>query len=163
MVAGGHRQHRDDSIETSSPTVSITSVFLVAIIAAYNRWGIVTMDITGAYLNAPLHDPVYMRLDPYLSNILCEISKSYQPYVNQRGEIVVRLRRALYGLIQSSRLWYNHLKDILTSYGFVMNNEDRCVFKLVREKSVMIICLSEFSVFFLEISNEAHLSFTALS
>jgi hypothetical protein len=64
-VAGGHRQIRSTSTSTSSPTVSITSLFLVITIAAHENWDVVTLDLTGAYLNAPLNDGVFMRLYPY--------------------------------------------------------------------------------------------------
>jgi hypothetical protein len=48
-VADGHKQIRSASTSTSSPTVVLTSVFVVITIAAHNRWDVVTVDITGAY------------------------------------------------------------------------------------------------------------------
>jgi hypothetical protein len=66
---------------TSSPTVALTSVFVVITIAAHNRWDVVTVDITGAYLNSPLNEDVFMRLDPYLTDILVEISDEYIPFI----------------------------------------------------------------------------------
>jgi hypothetical protein len=98
-VAGGHRQIRSASTSTSSPTVALTSVFVVITIAAHKRWDVVTVDITGAYLNAPLNEDVFMRLDPYLTDILVEISDEYIPFIRESGDLIVRLKKALYGLI----------------------------------------------------------------
>jgi hypothetical protein len=61
--------------------VALTSVFVVITIAAHNRWDVVTVDITGAYLNSPLNEDVFMRLDPYLTDILVEISDEYIPFI----------------------------------------------------------------------------------
>jgi hypothetical protein len=119
----------------------ITSLFLVITIAAHENWDVVTLDITGAYLNAPLNDDVFMRLDPYLTDILAEISDEYLPFIRESGDIIVHLKKALYGLIQSSKLWYECLKDAILEYGFVMNHEDRCVFRLDRGKLIMFICV----------------------
>jgi hypothetical protein len=140
-VAGGHRQIRSASTSTSSPTVALTSVFAVITIAAHKRWEVVTVDITGAYLNAPLNEDVFMRLDPYLTDILVEISDEYIPFIRESGDLIVRLKKALYGLIQSSKLWYECLRDAILEYGFIMNPEDHCVFRLDRGKVIIILCV----------------------
>lgn len=141
VVAGGHKQVRDGATETSSPTVAITSVFIIAALAARNRWFVQTLDITGAYLNAELHEEVYMKLDPFLGDILCEISPGFNVYSNADGTIYVRLKRALYGLIQSSRLWYLKLKNSLLEFGFNVNMNDQCVFQYKDEVNEMLICV----------------------
>ena len=67
LVAGGHMQDRTIYDDLSSPTVSISSLFMLAAIAANERREVVTADIGGAYLNADMGDiEVLMKLDPLL-------------------------------------------------------------------------------------------------
>ena len=41
---------------------------------------------------------------------------------------MVKLDKALYGCIQSAKLWYQHLRATLESTGFIPNPCDECVF-----------------------------------
>ena len=49
LVAGGHLQDRDIYDNGSSPTVSTTSVFLIASIAAKENRSLATIDFPGAF------------------------------------------------------------------------------------------------------------------
>jgi len=107
LVAGGHQQVRTVyGDKLSSPTVTIASVFMIGVIAAAERREVVTLDIPGAYLHAkmPTDCAVYMRLNKYLSNIMIQLSNHHAKYLNDDGTIVVRLDKALYGCVQSSKL-----------------------------------------------------------
>jgi hypothetical protein len=42
--------------------------------------------------------------------------------------IAVRLRKALYGCVQSAKLWYKTIESMLLSLGFTQNPHDSCVF-----------------------------------
>ena len=131
LVAGGHMQDRSLYDDNSSPTVSTQSTFMIAALAARERRTVVTADIGGAYLNASMGDnETLMRLDPILSDILMELDTSYKQFTDERGEIVVRLDKALYGCIQSAKLWYDHLKSSLVGSGFKINPSDICVFNM---------------------------------
>ena len=129
LVAGGHMQLRDESDDNSSPTVSTSSVFITAAIAAREARSVSTVDIGGAYLNAPMGDTeVFMKLDKLLSSILVRLNGDYQSYLSEKGELVVKLNKALYGCIQSAKLWYKHLRSTLETMGFAVNSCDECVF-----------------------------------
>jgi hypothetical protein len=52
----------------------------------------------------------------------------YSQYVNDRGKLYVALDKALYGYIESAKLFYKHLSAILLSMGFFKNPSDHCVF-----------------------------------
>ena len=131
LVAGGHRQDRSlYRDKTSSPTVSTSSVFLIAAIAQRERRSVCTIDIPGAYLNAkiPESTKVRMRLDKFLSEIVIQLDDSYSEYQNEDGTIVVQLDYALYGLVESAILWYDLLSARFKEIGFINNPYDRCVF-----------------------------------
>jgi hypothetical protein len=50
-----------------------------------------------------------------------------------KGEVIVKLSRALHGCVQSSLLWYKKLKGTLEATGFVSNPYDPCVFNKIVE------------------------------
>lgn len=114
----------------SSPTASMESVMAIIAIAAIQRRKIASVDISGAYLECHLEDgdEVHMELDPTVSMLLREIDPTAAQYETAKGSTVVVLKRALYGCVQSARLWYERLRGVLESLGFEVNNYDLCVF-----------------------------------
>ena len=117
IVAGGHMQDRYIYDNGSSPTVSTSSVFIIAALAAKEGRSLATIDFPGAFLNSdmPLEGDhvVYMRLNKYLSDILISCDKSYEQYQNTNGTIVVQLLKALYGCVESAKLWYDKISNNL--------------------------------------------------
>jgi len=122
---------QDKSIyeDVSSPTVSTAETFLVAAIAAQEHRHVATLDIGGAYLNASMKEhEVLMRLEPKLAMLLTKIRPDYKRFLDKDGTLVVQLDKALYGCVESARLWYDHLRKTLESMGFVANPYDICAF-----------------------------------
>ena len=75
LVAGGHQQDRSvySDSETSSPTVSTTSLFLIAAIAVKENRKVVTIDLSEAYLNAQIKKKVLMKIGKILSSVVVEL------------------------------------------------------------------------------------------
>ena len=140
LVAGGHQQDRSLYRDSSSPTAANNHIFLEAALAAHKNYTIVTLDIGSAYLNAKMiGEKVFMRLDKYLTNIICELYPDYYEYVHN-GSIIVLLQRALYGCIQSAKLWHDHIKSTIQSINFQMNPYDQCIFtKKEGDKEIIVI------------------------
>jgi hypothetical protein len=99
---------RDICNNGSSPTVSTTSVFVVAAIAAKEDRAVATIDFLGAFLNSdmPLDGDhvVFMRINKYLTNVLTSLDSSYKKFVNANGTCVVKLKKALYSCVESAKL-----------------------------------------------------------
>ena len=129
--------------DVSSPTVTTQAVFTTAGIAARERRNVRVIDISGAYLNANMTGiKVRMRLDPVVSAILTKLDAQYEKFVEEDGTIVVELDKALYGCIESAKLWYEHISNTLCDLGFVKNQYDQCVFNLSDENGKQCtICL----------------------
>jgi len=127
LCAGGHRQPRDDNIETSSPAVNRWTIMILCTIAAAQGREIATADVNGAYLEALMTSDVYMQLDHKISAILVTL---YPHYVNflENGQLTVKLDRALYGCIESALLWNKEITHQLSSIGFKQSSEDECLF-----------------------------------
>jgi hypothetical protein len=129
LVAGGHMQDKSLYDDVSSPTVSTAATFLVAAVAAQERRDVATLDIRGAYLNASMKEhEVLMRLDAKLAMILTKIRPDYLPFLDKDGTLVVQLDKALYGCVESAKLWYDHLRKSLEAMGFTVNANDICTF-----------------------------------
>lgn len=140
LVAKGDEQSRVKSdgsvIKTASPTVCTETVFIIAAICAYEKRIVVAIDIEGAYLHAAItidgddNEEIIVELDPIIASIMSDVSPEYERYkCHSRGRrIYLRVKKALYGLIQSARLFYLHLSKTLVSFGFVVNPYDCCLF-----------------------------------
>jgi hypothetical protein len=137
LVAMGNMQDKTAmEMDVSSPTVVITSIYTIAAIAAIEGRHVMTLDIGGAFLNAliPSGEKILVRLDEVNSELLCQLRPEYRVFLNTRKELVVKLEKALYGCVQSARLWYDNFRQYLVDLGYVVNDKDMCVFNRI-EKS----------------------------
>lgn len=142
LVAGGDMQNRSDygEDETSSPTVSLSSVYLVLSLAAKEGRKVGTADVGMAYLNAKIGKPVYMRIDKRLAQMLVELYPDDYS-LDSDGCIYVKLEKALYGCVESAKLWYDEVSSTLLGLGFVRNPHDICVFNMDRNGHQVTVCL----------------------
>ena len=167
-------KHTVFSEKQSSPTAATTSVFMIAGLAAREHRAVATVDFPGAYLNADMTGRVIVRLDKYTSNTLATINNNYRQYIDEDGRLHLLLKKALYGCVESARLWYERLKKELIKLGFKTNKYEDCVFNknekdgsqttlvlhvddmLVTAKSEEVIdnLLRQLSVTFNEVSSE---------
>ena len=68
-----------------------------------------------------------MLFRSFITPLLLKVNPSLQPYVTPGGTIVVELNRALYGCIESAKLWFEELTNTLKNMGFSPNDCDPCV------------------------------------
>ena len=130
LVAGGDQQNKNLYDDLSSPTVSTSAVFTIAAIYTHERRHAAVVDIGGAFLNASMTTevPVHMRLDKTMSDFLIAVNSGYGRLADDRGRVVVLLKKALYGRVESAALWYENLRETMTSLGYTRNESDICVF-----------------------------------
>ncbi|KAJ9546931.1 hypothetical protein OSB04_019474 [Centaurea solstitialis] len=135
LVAQGFSQRPGiDYEETYSPVMDvITFRYLISLVVS-EKLNMQLMDVATAYLYGDLdrdmlidtRDPtkpnkIYMRVPDGLK--LPESSSS-QP----RNTFLIRLRRSVYGLKQSGRMWYNRLSKYLIGLRYVNNELCPCMF-----------------------------------
>jgi Reverse transcriptase (RNA-dependent DNA polymerase) len=119
--------------DISSPTVALTSVLAMAALAAHENHHVMTLDHKAAYLNAHMAGlQVYMLPTPEVAALMCKVDPKYRNFLWTDRKITVRLKKALYGCIQSAVLWYNELASTLEAMGFVRNPYDICSFSRIR-------------------------------
>ncbi|CAL5443960.1 unnamed protein product [Camellia sinensis] len=114
LVAKGFSQEYGiDYEETFAPVAKMTTVRTLISVAAVRSWPLYQMDVKNAFLNGTLTEEVYMRPPPGLHH--------------SSGQ-VCRLRRALYGLKQSPRAWYDRFQTAVTELGFHPSASDSALF-----------------------------------
>ena len=109
----------------SSPTVQQESLIISMMIDAKER-----RDVVRAYLLADMNDYVLIRLTGEPVATMCGISKEYNKYVTHKGGrkvLYLKLKKVLYGCIQSAILWYDTFKGCLEEIRFKLNKYDPCV------------------------------------
>ena len=121
IVQGFSQRPVIDYEETYSPVLDIiTFRYLINSVVSEKR-NMQVMDMVTAYLYGDLDTEMYMKVPEGLP---LTGSNSSRP----RSTLLIRLRRSLYGLKQSGRMWYNRLSEYLTSQGYVNNELCPCVF-----------------------------------
>lgn len=129
LVAQGFTQKEGiDYIETFSPTVKFSSIRGLIALATHGDFEIHQMDVSTAYLNGPLTEDIYMK----------------QPegfIVPGSEDKVCKLKKGIYGLKQSGRLWYQKIDNTLQGLGFKHLEADHCVYQRVSDDSLIWIAL----------------------
>ena len=124
----GRRQRRYIKKEdVASPTIQQESLILSLLIDARERRDVSTADVVGAYLLALMDDYVLIKLTGTPIDTLCNISQEYVKYItmeNGKRVLYLRLKKALYGCMQSVILWYNTFRGRLEEMGFRLNKYD---------------------------------------
>ena len=124
LVAGGHRQDTSLYDDVSSPTVNLTTLYTVLAIAAHEGHSLTAIDIKGAYLNAILKTvEVHMKIPAYLARLFVPVymqlkNRDVSEFLEKDGSLIVKIKKALYGLVESARLCYDHLCATLLSIGY---------------------------------------------
>ena len=130
LVAGGDQQDKTLYDDLSALTVGTSSVFTLLCIAAHEGRKITVIDISGAYLNADMNTElaVHMRFDKNMTGMMVKLAPHYSKYMDDRGCVVVKLDKALYGCVESAALWYENLRASLHDLGYTPHAIYICVF-----------------------------------
>ena len=117
--------------DASSPTAHIESLIITCIIDSMEYRDVATVDIPGAFMQANIDDETYVKIQGAMCDIFVKIDpERYANFVcteQGRNTIYLKLKKALYGTIRAARLFYDQLIDTLKSWGFSLNDYDRCV------------------------------------
>ena len=129
VIRGFEQVAGTDFGETYAPVSKLTTFRLLMSLAARNNWRVDHMDVVTAFLNPKIdREAVYMSLPPGISWI--------DPALHDDGVTVVRLKKALYGLRQAPKLWFDEINGFLLDLGFVASPADP---NLYRKGSVILL------------------------
>ena len=88
-------------------------------LAVQKRLSMQLMDVVTAYLYGSLDSDLYMKVPDGIS---------IPNQGTNRNMYCVKLKRSLYGLKQSERMWYNRLSEYLVQKGYSNSDDCPCVF-----------------------------------
>lgn len=111
--AKGYTQKKGrDYTKTMAPVVRSDTTRILLAIASVKKWMIRQFDLETAFLNSIMDRLLYVE----------------QPTGFEDGDLVCKLNKALYGLVQSAHLWFEDVKSTLLSMGFVQSKHDDALF-----------------------------------
>ncbi|GJU89272.1 retrovirus-related pol polyprotein from transposon TNT 1-94 [Tanacetum coccineum] len=135
LVACGYRQEEGIDFEESfAPVARLEAVHIFLAFAAHMNMIVYQMDVKTAFLNGILYEEVYVSqpdgfVDPDNPNH------------------VYRLKKALSGLKQAPRAWYDLLSSFLLSQGFSKGTVDPTLFISRKGKDILLISQSPRGIF----------------
>ena len=123
-----------DYHETFSPTARMVSIRALMNIAMEEDLVVHSMDVKSAYLNADIDCEVFM-----------EQPEGFVVKNDTNDDLVLRLKKSLYGLKQSGRLWNHLLHSFLLEKGFVRSEAENCVYVRLQNgiKIVIIVWVDD--------------------
>nr|CAN74255.1 hypothetical protein VITISV_039608 [Vitis vinifera] len=86
------------------------------------------MDVKTTFLNGDLEEEVYMKQPEWL-------------ITNGNDHMVYKLKKSIYGLKQASRQWYLKFHDVISSFSFMENVIDQCVYHKVSGSKIILLVL----------------------
>ena len=129
MVAKGFSQkYGIDYEETFAPVAKFTSIRTVLSMAAKHSLKLHQMDVKTAFLNGVLDEDIYMvQPDGY-------VDEDHPNYV-------CKLKRSLYGLKQSPRMWNQTIDVFMLEMGFKKCESDHCVYIKRNDHEMIFVVL----------------------
>jgi histone deacetylase 1/2 len=72
-----------------------------------------------------------MHISKEDAEIMIMMDAKYKQFLREDGSMVVKLSKALYGCIESAKLWYAEISKTFRSIGYTCNPKDICVFNKI--------------------------------
>nr|GEZ85369.1 hypothetical protein [Tanacetum cinerariifolium] len=127
LVAKRYAQEEGiDFKESFAPVVRLKAVRIFVAYAAHKSFPIYQMDVKTAFLNGPLKEEVY-------------VAQPDEFVYPDHPEKVYRLRKAIYGLKQALRAWYDELSKFLTSKCFTKGTIDPTLFTIRYREDILLV------------------------
>lgn len=128
LVAKGFTQrHGVDYNETFSPVVRYSTLRLLFALTVKLDFKTTHLDVKTAFLNGYLEEDIFMQKPDCFDDL-------------NDGK-VLKLKKAIYGLKQSSRMWYRKVEDCLCNIGYIKSKYEPCLFIKRTKTYITVIAL----------------------
>ncbi|GJT46522.1 retrovirus-related pol polyprotein from transposon TNT 1-94 [Tanacetum coccineum] len=126
-MSKGYAQEKGINLEESfAPITRLEAVRIFVAYAAHKYFPIYQMDVKTTFLNGPLKEEVYIaQLDGFVDT--------------DHPEKVYRLRKAIYGLKQALRAWYDELLHFLMSKCFTKGTINPTLFMIRYGEDILLV------------------------
>ena len=114
--------------DSTAPCASATVVRLIVAIATEMNWPLHGMDVSNAYLNAPLHPDIILFVKP-------------PPTVHVPHGYGLRLLKGLYGTMQGGNRWAIHKHLKLTELGYTRNFAEPSLYHRSDQHGIVIMAI----------------------
>ena len=121
-----NQEERIDNEETYAPIVRLKAIRLLLVFVTCLDFKLFQMDVKSAFLNGLLNEEVYVSQPPGFEDI-------------EYPDHVYKLKRALCGLKQVPRAWYERLSKFLLEKGFSRGNVDNTLFSKRKGKDILLV------------------------
>ena len=121
-----------DPDDTCASTPSLITLKLLLTLAVAHGWHILAGDVSTAFLHALLTDEVFV-IPPV----------EYYP----NGGVLWKLRKAVYGLKQSPRMWQQHFASVAASLGFERLKSDSNLYFQPGQRCYMLCYVDDLLIF----------------
>ncbi len=110
-----------------SPIAKVTSIRLLLSVATSFDFELEHMDVKTSFIHVDLEEEIYMK----------------QPggfVVKGKKELIHKLKKSMYGLKQSPRMWYQKFGTFIQGLGFTRSKADHCVYlKLIGDCVIYLV------------------------
>ena len=117
-----------DFVETFSPVVKHSTVWIVFALAVNSSWSLRQLDVKSAFLHGTLEEDVFMEQP--------------QGYIDaDKPQYVCKMLKSIQGLRQAPKSWYTKLSSKLEELGFYMTISDPSLFVFLKHGILIYLLL----------------------
>lgn len=130
LVAMGFRQIPGIDYQTAhSPVLTDISFHLIIILKLQRGWDMMALDIEKAFLEPTLDEDIFISAPQVLE---------YTTNIDRKTSIC-KINKAIYGLVQAARIFYNTITEFLRKLGFKISSIDPCLaIKITKDGTIII-------------------------
>jgi len=147
LVARGDQQTNLTFDEIRASTVDKKCLFIcLALMKTNEDWKMVVSDVPSAYLHANIDKEIYMKLEKKSREYYLKTRPELRDFLDQDGNLIVRLKKSLYGLKQAGYLWQKELTSYLVDFGLAISKSEPCV--LFGEMGIILFHVDDLFIFY---------------
>ena len=127
LVAQGYLQEEGIDFEESfAPVARLEAIRILCAYACYKDFKLFQMDVKSAFLNGYIKEEVYVKQPPGFED-------------HRHPHHVFKLKKALYGLRQAPRAWYERLSHFLLGNKFSRGKVDNTLFIKHKNNDLLLV------------------------
>ena len=139
MLAGVHFN------QTFAPTVFLATFRILLALAAQNDWDIWQADAPTAFLQPKIDADIYIIPTPLIRHFDRRLRSLEQ--IHGKGKVAAKVLKGIPGIPQGSRLWNNHVHQLLTSLSFIRSSVDHGLYLMASFTIFILVWVDDLFLF----------------